>query len=58
MARLGDERYVPNPANSAVYDELYAEYVRLHDHFGRGGDDAMKRLRAVQRTVIETDAVG
>jgi L-ribulokinase len=58
MARLGDERYVPNPANKAVYDELYAEYVRLHDLFGRGGDDAMKRLRAFQRAVIESHAVG
>jgi L-ribulokinase len=58
MARLGDERYVPNPANRAIYDELYAEYVGLHDLFGRGGNDAMKRLRALQRTVIESDAVG
>ena len=58
MARVGDERYVPNSANRRVYDELYAEYVRLHDLFGRGGNDAMKRLRAVQRAVIETDAVG
>jgi L-ribulokinase len=58
MARLGDEHYVPNPANKAVYDELYAEYVRLHDLFGRGGNDAMKRLRAFQRAVVERDAVG
>jgi L-ribulokinase len=58
MARLGDERYVPNPANKAVYDELYAEYVRLHDSFGRGGNDVMKRLRAIQRAAIESDAVG
>jgi L-ribulokinase len=58
MARLGDERYVPNPANKTAYDELYAEYVRLHDLFGRRGTDAMKHLRAVQRAVIESDAVG
>ena len=55
MARLGDERYVPNASNRAVYDELYAEYLRLHDLFGRGGDPAMKRLRTVQRAVIEGD---
>ena len=58
MARLGNERYVPNSANKAVYDKLYAEYVRLHDVFGRGGNQAMKRLRAIQRAMIETDAVG
>ena len=57
MARLGDERYLPNPANGSVYDELYAEYTLLHDLFGRGGNDAMKRLRALQRRVIESDAV-
>jgi len=58
MARLGDERYVPNPANTAVYDELYAEYVRLHDLFGRGGNDAMKRLRDIRRAMIESDSAG
>jgi L-ribulokinase len=31
-----------------VYDELYAEYVRLHDYFGRGENKAMYRLRAIR----------
>jgi L-ribulokinase len=31
-----------------VYDELYAEYVRLHDYFGRGGNEVMHRLRAIR----------
>jgi L-ribulokinase len=48
MAQLRDERYVPDPVAAAVYDELYAEYRTLHDHFGRGGNDAMKRLRAIR----------
>ena len=48
MARLRDERYVPNPAAAAVYDELYAEYRLLHDYFGRGANDVMKRLRALR----------
>ena len=30
------------------YDELYAEYAGLHDYFGRGGNDAMHRLRAIR----------
>ena len=58
MARLGAERYVPNAANAAVYDQLYAEYRRLHDLFGRGEDDAMKRLRTIQRAMIENDTTG
>ena len=50
MARPGRERYRPIPANHAVYDRLYGEYVRLHDLLGRGGDDVMKNLRRIQRT--------
>jgi L-ribulokinase len=52
MARLRDERYVPDPVAAAVYDELYAEYERLHDYFGRGGSEAMKRLRAIRDRVL------
>ena len=31
---------------AAVYDRLYEEYRELHDWFGRGGNQAMKRLRS------------
>ncbi len=48
MARLRDEHYAPDAAAAAVYDELYAEYKTLHDYFGRGANDAMKRLRAIR----------
>ena len=37
--------YTPNPENVAIYDLLYAEYIRLYDYFGRGENDVMKRLR-------------
>jgi ABC-type oligopeptide transport system substrate-binding subunit len=40
--------YTPDPARARIYDELFAEYRSLHDHFGRGGDDVMKRLRALR----------
>ena len=49
MASLKDLVYKPNPENSAVYDRLYTEYKQLHDYFGRGGNDVMKRLRAIKR---------
>lgn len=49
MARLReDEIYRPIPAHRAVYNRLFAEYVRLHDTFGRGGNDVMKRLKALK----------
>ena len=31
------------------YDELYAEYLTLHDYFGRGANDVMHRLKARRR---------
>ena len=52
MARLRDESYTPNPAATAVYDRLFAEYLTLHDYFGRGGNDVMKRLKALKAEVL------
>jgi L-ribulokinase len=49
MAGLRDEAYEPIEANRRTYDLLYAEYVRLHDLFGRGGDPAVKTLRRLRR---------
>jgi L-ribulokinase len=48
MARLRDERYAPIPEQTAIYDTLYAEYVTLHDYFGRGENDVMKRLKQIR----------
>jgi len=56
MAQLRDEHYVPDPAAAAVYDELYAEYKTLHDYFGRGANDAMKRLRTIRARAPESAA--
>lgn len=49
-ARMGGrkaEAYLPIPRNAARYDELYAEYVALHDWFGRG-NTLMRRLRSLR----------
>jgi L-ribulokinase len=45
MGKLRRDVYEPDPRRADAYDELYAHYVRLHDHFGRGGDDVMHALR-------------
>ena len=37
--------YMPKPENVEIYEKLYAEYKLLHDYFGRGGNDVMKRLQ-------------
>ncbi len=49
MGRLHRAVYQPIAENSASYDELFAEYTRLHDYFGRGGNDVMRRLRSIAR---------
>lgn len=55
MAHLKPESYRPIPANQAVYDRLYAEYVTLHDYFGRGANDVMKRLKAIKAAALAGD---
>ncbi len=56
MGKLRREVYHPDQANAAVYDELYAEYVTLHDYFGRGGSNSMHRLRALRDRVLGSRA--
>ena len=41
--------YRPIQTNVAAYQELFAEYASLHDHFGRGGSDVMRRLKTIRR---------
>jgi L-ribulokinase len=48
MAGVRELAYHPHPADQAIYNELFEEYVTLHDYFGRGGNDAMRRLRALK----------
>ena len=51
MGKLKDVIYQTIPENVAVYDQLYAEYSILHDYFGRGGNDVMKRLKKIKKAV-------
>ncbi|MFD2328509.1 ribulokinase [Cohnella sp. GCM10020058] len=48
MARVREETFKPIPENVAIYERLYAEYRTLHDYFGRGANDVMKRLKALK----------
>ncbi len=52
MAHLKDESFTPIPENQAVYDRLFSEYLRLHDYFGRGGNDVMKTLKHLRAEVL------
>lgn len=52
MAHLHEESYEPIPENKAAYDRLYEEYKTLHDYFGRGANDAMKRIKKLREEVL------
>lgn len=48
MARIKEHVIKPIPENVAIYEKLYQEYSLLHDYFGRGTNDVMKRLKALR----------
>lgn len=43
------QAYVPDPEAADRYDLLFAEYTRLHDEFGRGGNPVMRTLKRIRR---------
>lgn len=49
MAQPDSKVYMPVAQNVAIYDQLFDEYRRLHDYFGRGENDVMKRLKALKQ---------
>ena len=48
LGSVQNKEYISNPTNTAVYELLYQEYEVLHDYFGRGANDVMKRLKKLQ----------
>ncbi|MGC4892360.1 ribulokinase [Micromonospora sp. DT31] len=58
MGRVDEGVYRPVPENVRAYDALYAEYRALHDHFGRGANDVMLRLRAIRNAAADSVAAG
>jgi len=49
MAHLQGLTYKPRPENRGVYNRLFKEFQTLHDYFGRGENEVMKRLKALRR---------
>lgn len=45
MTKPPFKKFHPEPNAVQTYDTLYAEYKKLHDHFGRGSTPVMRRLR-------------
>lgn len=55
MARVRKETFRPNARHVAVYERLYREYAALHDYFGRGQNDVMKRLKSIRSEALAAD---
>jgi L-ribulokinase len=49
MANLLDDTYNPNQEHHQMYQQLFAEYKRLNEYFGRGLNDVMKRLKTLKQ---------
>ena len=52
MGRVLPRVYRPIPGNKARYQTLYEQYCVLHDAFGRGGNDVMKRIKRLREEVL------
>jgi len=48
MGHLKKQTYMPNPAAQKADEKLDREYVTLHNFFGGGANDVMKRLNRIK----------
>ncbi len=53
LSNVQSVKYTPNQEHKEVYDELYTEYEKLHDYFGRGENNVMKRLKKITENIKE-----
>ena len=53
MGHLSSKSYVPNNNDKKTYNRLYTEYTLLHDYFGYGHNNAMKRLKNLRTSILE-----
>lgn len=52
MAKLKNNIYKPISENVIIYKSLYEEYKKLHDYFGCGENNVMKKLKELKRGSI------
>ncbi|MDP3893018.1 ribulokinase [Nocardioides sp.] len=52
MGKVTRDAYVPDEDRARCYDELFEQYLALHDHFGRH-TTTMRRLKAIRRAAAQ-----
>jgi L-ribulokinase len=55
LVRPSRQTYQPNRKFKVIYDQLYAEYGRLHDQFGRTAQSTMKVLKKIRLGSAQRD---
>lgn len=55
MGKVEERTYKPIPENVAAYRKLYEEFKQLHDYFGRGANDVMKRLKKIKADAKQSE---
>ncbi len=48
MTKAPTRKFTPKTRATKVYDQLYAEYLRLHEWFGGDSASVLKRLKAIR----------
>ncbi|MBJ7359445.1 ribulokinase [Nocardioides sp.] len=51
MGKVRKDVFVPDEGRAQAYDQLFEQYVALHDHFGRA-TTTMRRLKAIRRAAV------
>ena len=51
MGKVRKGVFVPDEGRAQSYDQLFEQYVALHDHFGRA-TTTMRRLKAIRRAAV------
>lgn len=52
MSRKKEKTYKPIKENVALYNKLFKEYKILHDYFGKGENNVMKRLKKLKNELL------
>ena len=51
MGKVRKDVFLPDEGRAQAYDQLFEQYVALHDHFGRA-TTTMRRLKAIRRAAV------
>ncbi len=48
IGKLNEAVYYPDEVAVKIYDQLFTEYIKIHDYFGRNQNSVMKKLKSLR----------